>query len=69
MPHEKNQCIMFRISIMKHSIGRQIGEQLRPLLEQLRVLAKERRAVYDPDAEALEIAVVNLDSAIEILTE
>ena len=54
---------------MRHPIGRQIGEQLRPLFEQLRALAKEARAARDPDTEALEIAVVNLDSAIEILTE
>ena len=32
-------------------------------------LAKDERARRGPDAEALEIAIVNLDSAIEILTE
>ena len=60
---------MLRIAIMKYASGRQIGEQLRPILEQLQALAKEARTARDPDAEALEIAVVNLDSAIEILTE
>ena len=54
---------------MRYASGRQIGEQLRPILEHLRALAKEARAARYPDAEALEIAVVNLDSAIEILTE
>ena len=55
--------------MMKHALARQIGQQLQPLLEQLRALAKEARSARNPDAEALEIAVVNLDSAIEILTD
>ena len=54
---------------MKHSVARQIGEDLKPVLERLKVLAKEERAKRGPDAEAIEIAVVNLDSALEILTE
>jgi hypothetical protein len=54
---------------MKQQDARQLGEALKPLLERLRLLAKEERARRGPDAEALEIAVVNLDSAIEILTE
>ena len=54
---------------MKNDAGRQIGGELKVLLERLRVLAKEERAKRGPDAEALEIAIVNLDSAIEILTE
>ena len=54
---------------MKHPAGRQVGEALKPLLERLRALAKEERERRGPDAEALEIAVVNLDSAIEILTD
>lgn len=54
---------------MKHETARQIGEQLKPLLEHLKVLAKEERAARGQDMEAIEIAVVNLDSAIEILTE
>ena len=55
--------------MMKHPAGRQLGETLKLALEQLRALAKEERARRGPDAEALEIAIVNLDSAIEILTE
>ena len=54
---------------MKNDAGRQIGSELKVLLERLRTLAKEERAKRGPDAEALEIAIVNLDSAIEILTE
>ncbi len=54
---------------MKHAAARQIGEQLKPLLERLKALVKEERAARGPDAEAIEIAVVNLDSAIEILTD
>ena len=54
---------------MHHAAGRQIGEELKAVLERLRVLAKAERAVRGPDTEALEIALVNLDSAIEILTE
>lgn len=54
---------------MKHPAARQIGEQLKALLERLKALAKEERAARGPDAEAIEIAAVNLDSAIEILTD
>ena len=54
---------------MRHETARQIGEELKALLVQLRALAKEARAARNPEAEALEIAIVNLDSAIEILTE
>ena len=54
---------------MKNDAGRQIGNELKILLERLKVLANEERAKRGPDAEALEIALVNLDSAIEILTE
>ena len=54
---------------MKNNAGREIGSELKVLLERLRALAKEERATRGPDAEALEIAIVNLDSAIEILTE
>ena len=54
---------------MKSEAGRQIGEGLKKTLERLRALAKDERARRGPDAEALEIAIVNLDSAIEILTE
>ena len=57
------------IEPMKHTAGRQLGEALKPLLQQLRELAKQERASRGPDADALEIAIVNLDSAIEILTE
>ena len=54
---------------MKHEIARQLGEELKAILERLRVLAKQERAERGPDTKALEIALVNLDSAIEILTE
>ena len=54
---------------MRHETARQLGEQLKAVLERLKALAKEERAARGPDAEALEIAIVNLDSAIEILTE
>jgi len=54
---------------MKHRAARQIGEELKTILERLKTLAKEERLKGGSDAEALEIAVVNLDAAIEILTE
>ena len=54
---------------MKNDVARQIGEELRAILERLKVLAKEERAGRGPDVEAIEVAVVNLDCAIEILTE
>ena len=54
---------------MHHAIARQIGEELKNALARLRILAKEERAAKGPDADAIEIAIVNLDSAIEILTE
>lgn len=54
---------------MKNDAARQLGEALRPMLERLKALAKAERLARNPDAEAIEIAVVNLDSAIEILTE
>ena len=54
---------------MKSEPARQIGEELKRTLERLRALAKDERARRGPDTEALEIAIVNLDSAIEILTE
>ena len=54
---------------MRHEIARQLGEELKAVLERLRALAKQERVERGPDAEALEIALVNLDSAIEILTE
>ena len=54
---------------MKNDEARQIGQELKSLLERLRALAKQERASRGPDAEAIEIAVVNLDSAIEILTD
>ena len=54
---------------MKHEHVRQVGEELKPFLAHLRALAKDARAARSPDAEAIEIAIVNLDSAIEILTE
>ena len=54
---------------MKNAEARKVGEQLKPVLEALRVLAKEARARREPEAEAIEIAIVNLNSAIDILTE
>ena len=54
---------------MHHQAARQLGEELKVLLDRLKLLAKEERSKRGPDAEAIEIAVVNLDSAIEILTE
>ena len=54
---------------MKNDEARQIGEELKATLARLRALAKNARAARSPDAEAIEIAIVNLDSAIEILTE
>ena len=54
---------------MLNADARQLGEELKAILERLKALAKEERSKRGPDAEAIEIAVVNLDSAIEILTE
>ena len=54
---------------MRDDRARQLGEELKSILERLRVLAKDARAGGSADAEAIEIAIVNLDSAIEILTE
>jgi len=54
---------------MRNAEARQIGEELKRILEQLRLLAKQERAARSPEAEAIEIAIVNLDSAIDILTE
>lgn len=54
---------------MRNQHARQLGEELQRVLERLKALAKEERAARGPDAQAIEIAVVNLDSAIEILTE
>ena len=58
-----------RTASMRNRDARDLGEELKHLLDRLRVLAKEERSAHGPDAEALEIAIVNLDSAIEILTE
>ena len=54
---------------MKSEAARQLGEELKRTLERLKALAKTARAPRGSDAEAIEIAIVNLDSAIEILTE
>ena len=54
---------------MKNPDARQIGDELKAALARLRLLAQQARAGRSPDAEAIEIAIVNLDSAIEILTE
>ena len=54
---------------MKDDHARQLGEELKLCLARLRALAKDARAARHPDAEAMDIAIVHLDSAIEILTE
>lgn len=54
---------------MRNVPARQIAEELKVLLERLRALGKEERARRGSDTEAIEIAIVNLDAAIDILTE
>ncbi len=54
---------------MHNNDARQIGQELQALLARLRALAQAERAKRSLEAEAIEIAIVNLDSAIEILTE
>ncbi len=54
---------------MHNPSARQIGEELKAALDRLKALAKDERSKRGADAEAIEIAIVNLDSAIEILTE
>ena len=54
---------------MRDDQARQLGEELKSILARLRVLAKDARTTGSADTEAIEIAIVNLDSAIEILTE
>ena len=54
---------------MQNDSARQIGEELKTILGRLKGLATEERSRRSPEAQAIEIAVVNLDSAIEILTE
>ena len=58
-----------RTASMRNHAAHDIGEGLKQVLARLKALANEERAARGPDAEALEIALVNLDSAIEILTE
>ena len=54
---------------MRNETAKSIGDELKPILDRLKLLAKTERDRGRPDAEALEIAVVNIDAAIEILTE
>ncbi len=54
---------------MKNVAARQIGEELKMVVEHLKALAKAERVQRGADTEAIEIAVVNVDSAVEILTE
>ena len=54
---------------MRNDQARAIGEELKAVLQRLRILATQERSGRGPDAEAIEIAIVNLDSAVEILTE
>ena len=56
-------------STMQNNLARQIGEDLKAILARLKALANDARAAHNHDTEAIEIAIVNLDSAIEILTE
>lgn len=54
---------------MKNNSARQIGEELKSVLERLRALSTAERAQRGQDADAIDIAIVNIDSAVEILTE
>ena len=54
---------------MRNDQARAIGEELKAALPRLRIVAEQERSVRGPDAQAIEIAIVNLDSAVEILTE
>ena len=63
------QDIVRKSLVMRSDAAHRIGQDLKTTLEQIKVLAKQERAAHGPDAEALEIAIVNLDCAIEILTE
>ncbi len=54
---------------MRNEDARQIGGELRAIVQRLKALAKDARAQRSAEAEAIEIAVVNVDSAVEILTE
>ncbi len=54
---------------MRNVTAKQIGEELKPLLDRLKALVQEERTKRGSDVQALEIAIVNLDSAIEILTD
>lgn len=54
---------------MKNEPARELGNKLKVELEALKSLLKELKAKRDPDAEAVEFAIVNLSSAIEILTD
>ena len=54
---------------MKNLTARQIGQDLKPIVDRLKVLANEERLCQGPDSEAIEIAVVNVDCAVEILTD
>ena len=63
------EVICYTVDTMRNPTARQIGEELTAVRERLRALAKQERASRGPEAEAIEIAVVNIDSAIEILTE
>ena len=61
--------VCYNAGAMKNAVARQVGQRLKADLETLRALAKEARAKREPEAEAIEIAIVNLNSAIDILTE
>ena len=54
---------------MKNASARQMGEELKVILARLKRLAEDERARRGAEAQAIETAVVNLDSAVEILTE
>ncbi len=54
---------------MKNAAARQLGEELKAVVERLKALAQAEHAQRGPDSQALDIAVVHLDTAMEILTE
>lgn len=54
---------------MKNQPARELGNKLKAELEMLKALLIELKSKRDPEAEAVEFAIVNLSSAIEILTD
>jgi len=54
---------------MENVTARELGEALKPYLERLQTLTKDVKERRSAEAEAIEIAAVNLSSAIDLLTE